>query len=197
MHSRRTFIQQLIAAGITINLPLALSSCENSTIAINQNILSENQLVIANYIFLQLFPKDSDSIDAKSLFTLQHFIVILTDSNYDKADKKYLIQGLDWTEETVQELYKESFSIISNKEKEKLFDRLLQENWGKSWLSYMLDCTFESLLIDPIYQVNSKEIGWKWLEHQAGSPRPNKTNYYPELLARKKENSIVTNINQL
>jgi gluconate 2-dehydrogenase gamma chain len=197
MKSRRTFIQQLVAAGIIINLPLALSSCQNSKIVIEQNVLSQNQLEIANYIFMQLFPKDDDSINAKSLATLQHFISILSDSNYDKTDKNYLIQGLDWTEETAQEHYKESFLTISNKEKQALFNTLLQEKWGKSWLSYMLDCTFESLLIDSIYQVNPNEIGWKWLNHQAGNPRPNSANFYSKIIARKKENIIITNINQL
>ena len=30
----------------------------------------------------------------------------------------------------------------------------------------------EALMLDPVYGGNPDMIGWKWLEHQAGFPRP-------------------------
>ena len=42
-------------------------------------------------------------------------------------------------------------------------------------LSYIL----EALATDPIYGGNTNEIGWDWLEHQPGMPRPSTTNKHP------------------
>jgi len=199
MKSRRTFIQQLVAAGIIITIPSALNSCsspEDKLATIKQHSISYKQLAIAQYIFAQLFNIDKN-LNTNTLNTLSHFITILEDKNYNKEDKDYLKQGLIWTEETAQELFKKDFSTLASTEKKQLFDTILKEKWGKSWLSYMLDCTFESLLLDPIYNVNSKQIGWKWLNHQAGTPRPNSANTYKKLLAKKEHTEIISNINQL
>lgn len=199
MKSRRTFIQQLVAAGIIITVPNAFSSCSTPTTdlaTIKQNSISQNQLAIAHYIFLQLFNIDKN-INANTLNTLVHFIRILEDKNYSQEDKTYLKQGLIWTEETAQELFKKDFSTLASEEKKVLFDTIIKEKWGKSWLSYMLDCTFESLLLDPIYQVNSNQIGWKWLNHRAGTPRPNQANTYKKLIAKKELTETISNINQL
>jgi len=44
---------------------------------------------------------------------------------------------------------------------------------------------------------NPNGIVWKWLNHNPGQPRPNEKNKYSEILNRKKEKTIFTNINQL
>jgi len=36
----------------------------------------------------------------------------------------------------------------------------------------VLGYIFEALLVDPVYGGNPNGIGWKWLEHQPGLPRP-------------------------
>jgi len=45
----------------------------------------------------------------------------------------------------------------------------------------MLTLIFEALLLDPIYGVNTNNIGWNWLNHDPGVPRPNKENMYPTI----------------
>ena len=200
MKTRRTFIQQLITAGIAVNIPFVFNACSSPNTTqiplIKQNILNENQLTIAHYFFQYLFPS-TDGFNTNTLHTLNHFIRILSDSNYNEDDRKYLIQGLDWTAESSQEHYQKQFTLLSNTKKEALFETIVQEKWGKSWLSYMLDCCFESLLIDPIYNVNTKQISWKWLGHQAGIPSPKTDNQYQKLLAKKTKTQIITAIEQL
>lgn len=199
MKTRRTFIQQLISAGIAVNIPFVFSACDSKLTQvpqIEQNILNENQLTIAHFFFQYLFP-NTENLNTNTLHTLNHFVTILTDTNYNQDDQKYLIQGLVWTAESSQEQYQKAFILLSSAEKEALFETIVQEKWGKSWLSYMLDCFYESLLIDPIYKVNTNQIGWNWLRHQAGMPRPNTANQYQKLLAKKTSTQIISSIEQL
>jgi len=44
-------------------------------------------------------------------------------------------------------------------------------------LTYLL----EALLADPVYAGNPNGIGWKWLQHQPGFPRPTKNKKYFKL----------------
>ena len=43
---------------------------------------------------------------------------------------------------------------------------------GENWLSTLLLYIFEALLTDPVYGGNPNGIGWKWLGHNPGLPRP-------------------------
>jgi hypothetical protein len=38
----------------------------------------------------------------------------------------------------------------------------------------MLKYIMESVLGDPIYDINTKQQGWAWLNHETGYPRPKK-----------------------
>jgi gluconate 2-dehydrogenase gamma chain len=40
----------------------------------------------------------------------------------------------------------------------------------------------EALLTDPAYGGNPGGIGWRWLQHVPGYPRPPMDKIYPELL---------------
>ncbi len=53
--------------------------------------------------------------------------------------------------------------------------------WGRNWLSLLLYYIFEALLADPVYGCNPNGIGWKWLEHQPGFPRPPADKIYTRL----------------
>jgi gluconate 2-dehydrogenase gamma chain len=48
-------------------------------------------------------------------------------------------------------------------------------------LSLLLYYIFEALLSDPVYGGNPGGIGWQWLEHQPGFPRPPADKIYGNL----------------
>jgi gluconate 2-dehydrogenase gamma chain len=52
----------------------------------------------------------------------------------------------------------------------------------------MLTFIFEAMISDPIYGFNKDEIGQKWLQHNAGFPRPTKKTRYDEIFNRVKTN---------
>lgn len=53
-----------------------------------------------------------------------------------------------------------------------MLKKISQSRAGENWLSLLLYYLLESLTLDPIYGGNTDGMGWQWLGHQAGFPRP-------------------------
>jgi len=193
-YNRRFFIKSVGASVLLAQLPL-MSACHF------ENTLQTNKIDKKQRIFYDtlniLFPKYKNTPTIDRLNTLNHIQNYLSDKNIDPDEQKFLTNGIGWLDKTAQEDYKKAFLELSSKQKQDIISKILKESWGESWLSKLLTLTFESLLLDPVYEINTNEAGWQWLHHQPGQPRPNKTNQYPKILDRKKENIIITNLKQL
>ena len=125
-----------------------------------------------------LFPHTDDSPGAHDINSLHYLHFVLTDPDIDQDNKNVLISGVDWLEEECQSTFNKSFIKLLPEEKESIFQTIEKSNWGYRWLSLNLSYIFEALLSDPIYGGNTDEIGWNWLEHAAGLPRPSSENMY-------------------
>lgn len=193
IHSRRKFISTLIGAGIIINFPF-ISSCNYES---GSNLLDDRQNIILKNVLLFLWPDDNFGPTIKSIKAYEFFLWVLSDKNIDPEENEYLINGLKWVDETSEEEYNLHFDKISGKQKYKLLKKVVNLEWGESWLSKILTILFEAMFADPIYGSNPEGIVWKWLGHNPGQPRPIEDNKYSNILKRKEENIIVTSLNQL
>jgi len=193
-YNRRFFIKSVSASVLLAQLPL-LSACHFEKKY--QSLKTGDKQKVFYETLNILFPKYKNSPTVEQLNTLNHIQNYLSDKNIDPDEQKFLINGAQWLDETAQENYKESFLDLSSKQQKEIIAKIVKESWGESWLSKLLTLTFESLLLDPIYEVNIKEAGWQWLHHQPGQPRPQKENQYPKILERKKEYIIITDLKQL
>jgi len=195
---RRNFLKAVLSTGILMQIPWYLS-CNQKTkyVSLKNEVLNNKQREIILFLLEKLFPENKNIPSIFQLNTYTHINNFLLDKNIDSDEKKYFINGIKWTQETANEQFNKSFNELNSSEKINLFHKILQESWGESWFSRILTLIFESLLLDPIYDINKNEIGWKYLNHISGKPRPNINNKYKILLERKKHTSIITNINQL
>ena len=128
-----------------------------------------------------LFPHSDDSPDADDVNALYYLHFVLSDPEIDEDNKNLLISGVDWLEEECQTTFSKSFINLSSEKRDNIFRIIEGSNWGYRWLSLNLIYIFEALLADPIYGGNPNEIGWKWLEHVPGLPRPTSENMYGKL----------------
>ena len=128
-----------------------------------------------------LFPKSDDSPGANDVNALYYLHFVLTDPDIDEDNKNLLINGVNWLEEECLKTFDKSFVSLLSEEKDILFRIIEKSNWGYRWLSLNLIYIFEALLSDPIYGGNPNEIGWNWLEHTPGFPRPTSDNMYGKL----------------
>lgn len=194
IHSRRSFITNLIGAGLIINLPL-INSCKTDS---TKSFLSERQKSIFNFTFSYLFP-DDDYFGPyyKSVKSMDYLLWLLQDKYVDPEENQYILNGVTWVDETAIEEFNIHFEKLNNKQKHSLYKTILKADWGENWLSRILTVIIESMFADPIYGSNPDGIVWKWIDHNPGQPRPNNNNKYPVILDRKKEDIIITNLNQL
>ena len=193
--NRRYFIKGIGATAILWQIPF-LQSCRQNTSNVKK-ILSQDQQKILHKVLTLIFPKTNQSPGIEQLHTEYHINVYLSDPLIDPDEQKYIINGIQWLNETAHELFKSDFVSLQKSQQSQTLQNIVKTSWGESWLSKLLTLTFESLLLDPLYQVNTGGSGWQWLHHRAGQPRPIREISYPEILERKKEKIIITGLDQL
>lgn len=171
--NRRKFIKTVGIVAVYSQIA-KLQSCHssNKTVYVANDYLTAKQAEIIQKTQDVLFPNDGNGPSVTDINAYGHFLWVFSDKRKKQDEKEYLLNGIDWTEETAIENYQKSFHQLTDKEIHQLVDFIANTNWGKDWLSTVLTLIFEALAIDSIYNVNKNNVGWTWLQHQNGSPRP-------------------------
>lgn len=177
--NRKQFIGTLLAGSFVLQLPNLKLFGKTGP---KNYILTPEQFKIIQSVQEILFPADGNGPGAVDINATEYLVWVLSDQNKDPDEVKYIIDGIGWVEETADEMYAKKYLDLSLPEKDKLIAKISKEDWGKSWLSVIMSFIFEALLCDPQYGGNPDSIGWKWLQHNAGQPRPTKELLYPEIL---------------
>ena len=185
--SRRNFIRNSLAIGALSQMTL-LQSCINDGTD-KSNILSKKQLALVIVVQNILFPRYEDSPGAIDFNADKYLLWVLSDRRIDPEDNQYIITGLKWLDEAAKEEKNTHFLKLSKRKQVQLIQTISTTNWGESWLSVMLTLIFEAMISDPIYGFNTNESGRKWLEHEAGYPRPTKETMYDEIFITVQQNS--------
>jgi len=158
--------------------------------------LSRRERSLARSCFLYLLPP-GDGPSAEDIHCMAHFENILADPRYDPDIKAHYLQGLRRASEQAQAMYGQSVDALTNELVEEFWNQIKEQAWGERWLSAMLNVVIEALLLDEIYGVNPAGVGWQWLGHAPGLPRPNASNRYPRILERKQEQYLIQSLEQL
>lgn len=175
--SRREFISILAATVAAYPLSsVAINRAEN----ISPPPLKEPWLTLSE-VQQHLFPDEENSIGAKDIHALEYLRATLITPDFDKEEGVLIHNGVNWLNDLSQQQYSKKFIQLDNVAKEKLLRRIESSNAGERWLSTVLTYLLEALLTDPIYGGNTNGIGWKWLQHQPGFPRPPEDKKYYKL----------------
>lgn len=181
--SRRSFVKGLLIAGAITQIPF-LSTCVNSSTNDKElpfGQLNARQKSVLNEVQIILFPNDGNGPSAADINALEYLQWVISDSKMDPTEVEYIINGIKWIEESSDETFSDGFLELSIEEKENLISIVSKENWGENWLSVILTFIFEALLSDPLYGSNKESVGWKWLNHNPGYPRPTEDLLYDNI----------------
>jgi len=178
--SRNKFIKTVVAGSLFSQLPL--KSFSGKTEGYRSKIFTKEQAEIVESVQQILFPSDKNGPGATEINSLNYLGWVLSDKEMDQEEVNYILNGIGWVDETSEELFSKKYTGLSQTEKEQLIKKISIEGWGESWLSVILTFIFEALLCDPQYGGNPDSIGWNWLKHMPGQPRPTKELLYPEIL---------------
>jgi len=172
---RRTFLKgsgaALATAAALAGLPYALRA--ELTRDTSFVVFSPQQLEAVATAQEHLFPRGPDSPGAVDINATAYLQWAITTPGIDPDTRNTIVNGVGRLQDASRERFGVPFANTNFEQRESLLRYLADETrWGRAWLSLLLYYLFEALLSDPVYGGNPDEIGWRWLEHQPGFPRP-------------------------
>ena len=126
----------------------------------------------------QLFPSEPQAPGARELNALDYLKWVVGDAGVDEKERQFILSGVDWLEDMSRQVYEKGFLELNGEQQDQLLKRIASSDAGENWLATLLLYLFEALLTDPIYGGNPDAIGWRWLGHRPGFPRPSAANRY-------------------
>jgi gluconate 2-dehydrogenase gamma chain len=186
--SRKEFLKSLLVMGVAANIPF-LTSCETKEDPefFDCTPLSPEHLKVLQAVQLVLFPKEGNGPSALEVNADKWIVYVLNDAIEPQREKDFIVEHLEGLNQLSKETHKVSYDLLSMDRQGDLLELFFEEKAPKRWGSRMLTLIFEALLLDPLYGVNPNNIGWKWLNHNPGMPRPNEKNMYPTIYATMNE----------
>jgi gluconate 2-dehydrogenase gamma chain len=130
-----------------------------------------------------LFPTEAEAPGAREINALGYLQFVITDNTLDTEDREFISKGVVWLEDMTFQMHKTSFINLDEKDREKVLRRIASSEAGENWISTLLLYIVEALLTDPVYGGNTKQLGWKWLQHVPGYPRPPRDKTFLRLLS--------------
>lgn len=119
-----------------------------------------------------LFPSELDAPGAREIRALGYLQGILSDPAVDREEQNFILRGVDWLEGLCRQRHRASFVDLDPLRREQVLREVAGTEKGDNWLSTLMLYLCEALLADPAYGGNPDGVGWIWLRHQPGYPRP-------------------------
>lgn len=175
MHRRHFLKISSAGAAATASLPL-FSAPKQQT---GDAGLSDSQWLTLDAVLDHLFPSETEAPGAKDVNALQWLQWVLLDDETDESHKQFLRAGVVQVDEVALELHQKPFAELQFDQREAALRNMEKsKQQGRAWLQEMIRYVFEALLSDPVYGGNPQAVGWKWLQHTPGFPRPPKQKRY-------------------
>lgn len=180
--SRRQFLKEsgaaMLLAGLCVYKPVIAK--DTQSIEPTKTIIFTNeQEKIIKAVQQQLFPDDGDGPSASDLQAYRYLLWALDDKkNIEDGDPEFLQKGTSWLAAQADEQFSQPFLKLTSSQQHTVLKAFAKTERGENWMSLLVYYLLEALTLDPIYGGNPEQIGWKWLEHQPGFPRPPMLKHY-------------------
>jgi gluconate 2-dehydrogenase gamma chain len=176
---RRDFLRSSSVA--LVAAPIQLHAEEPSgakTVAVS---LDPAQWTCIETVQDHLLPSEPGAPGSRDIRAVAYLDRALADPKFDPDVKGFIYNGIGWLEEIAQNAEGRPFHLIEPGRREEMLQQIARSGTGERWLSTLISYTLEALLADPLYGGNPDGIGWKWLGHDPGRPRPTADNIYGRL----------------
>lgn len=170
MLNRRLFLIQTSGTLFLFSSPLA---CQFSEDTIKKNTgLAKQDWQNLDILLNHLLPSETTSPGAKDINATGYFYFVLSDKKTNPSHRQLIQSGLIQLNQISHKSAQQTFQSLTTDAREKALRQIETTDQGYRWLRMVLRYLMEALLTDPIYGGNTNQIGWLWLKHQPGFPRP-------------------------
>ncbi len=173
---RREFLKGTSVA-LATGIPLARGNVADAP-APQGETFSSDQWAVIECVQDHLLPSEPGAPGARDVRAVAYLDRTLADPKFDPDVKGFILKGIGWLNEIAEE---RPFHLIEPAQREDILRQIAASGAGERWLSTLITYTLEALLADPLYGGNPGGIGWKWLEHDPGQPRPRPDKIYGKL----------------
>lgn len=160
--SRRRFLLATAGGSLALLFPLAASGSARR---------AEPWTIIAA-VQDRLFPAETDAPGAHEIHALAYLRGVLAEPRHDREEGRLILKGAGWLDALSRQRQGKGFLELAGEPREALLQQIATSGQGEHWLSTLLFYICEALLTDPVYGGNPNGIGWAWLGHTPGFPRP-------------------------
>ncbi|TKB46343.1 gluconate 2-dehydrogenase subunit 3 family protein [Thalassotalea mangrovi] len=178
--SRRQFLKSAALASAAASAPVSLAFAADGKPSPD---LKKEPWQTLNSVLEHLLPISDKGPGAKELKILDYFVNVLEHQPIDKEEKTFIENGVGWLNGYTQQTHKQDFVGLGFDDKEKSLRTIAKSRAGENWINTLLTYLIEGMLAPAVYGGNPEGLGWKWLNHQAGFPMPDKGKRYYELPA--------------
>jgi gluconate 2-dehydrogenase gamma chain len=119
-----------------------------------------------------LFPSEPEAPGAREINALGYLRGVLAEPRHDREESRLILKGADWLDDLSRQRHRTGFLALADNQREQMLHEIAASEKGEHWLSTLLFYICEALLTDPVYGGNPNGIGWAWLGHTPGFPRP-------------------------
>jgi len=173
--SRRVFLQRIALLGSLLAAYPAAILAQSRSMGLAQKPAawrSEDPWKTLADVQEHMFPAAADTPGASDINAIVYLYKTIENPAADGEDREFLFNGVGWLNDLCRKESGLAFVALDEQQKETLLRQIEESRAGRNWLSLLLTYVLEALLADPVYGGNPDGIGWKWLEHQPGYPRP-------------------------
>ena len=171
--SRREFLRRLTILGsLAACYPAATLASIRSGAPPAPGWLNQDPWKTLAAVQQHMFPAATDTPGASDIQATVYLHNTIENPAADGADREFVFNGVGWLNELTLDQYQQGFALLDEQQREDVLRKIEQSDAGRNWLSLLLTYLLEALLADPVYGANPDGIGWKWLQHQPGYPRP-------------------------
>lgn len=185
---RRAFLKHLslAPAGAAVGAAMAQgqSGVGLASVPAQRATLSPDQWLTLAAVQGHLLPSEPDNPNAPGAMEVHATAYLdrtLAVPGFDVDVRALILNGVGWLNDLATEHHQVPFTELSPETREDLLHQIAATRAGERWLSNLISYTLEALLADPLYGGNPDGIGWAWLGHDPGLPRPTPANMYGKL----------------
>ncbi len=160
---------------------MLLDAPPSSDVPSERAVLSEAQWRTLAVVQDYLLPSQPESPGAREVRAIHYLDRTLSVPEFDKDIRALILSGVGWLDDLAREHHAAAFHALERGPREDLVHRIAETGSGERWLSTLIGYTLEALLADPLRGGNPDWIGWTWLGHAPGQPRPTPENLYGRL----------------
>jgi gluconate 2-dehydrogenase gamma chain len=181
---RRVFltrINAILALTATVPRSATAGSYANARAADGEAQFADEPWWTLSAVHEHLFPTTPDGPGAKEINATAYLRRTLAEPDMDPDNRKFIPNGAAWLNDIAVEHYETAFRELNRDQREEVLRQIERSGAGERWISLLLLYIFEALLSDPVYGGNPGQVGWRWLGHQPGFPRPDENQTYRKL----------------